>query len=357
MSGGIGGEKKDTKSQAQSDPWDVAIPYIQQVLGKAGSAMSTTPTGPTPDQIAAANEIKTTAKAGHPFTDAIKGVATDLFETESRSPAVEAGYADFDARVKDTADGKNLDILNNPHLQAMLQLVGDNASEAVEGRFASAGRDFSGYEGRAIAKGVADAQTPLLLDQFNREQGRTDAAARDIYGANKDTQTTAAALDEMREKLRIAGIDVGQAGVDASLWGPETILKVEEMLKAMPAEDMKRWAEIFFPAGQLGSQESGTSQTKSSKWGVSASLKDVGTVATAIGSLSDRRMKQDVRRIGTLNDGQPVYSFRYLGNPVVHVGLMAQEVEAVVPGAVHEVDGVKFVDYGLATQRAAEMEG
>lgn len=273
VGGSIGGNKKTTNSTAQSDPWDVAIPYIQQLLGKTGTEMNKAGIGPTADQIAAADDIKDIARQGHPFTDTIEGLATDLFNTESRSPAVEKGYQDLDTRLKSTADGANLDVTNNPQIQKMLQLVGDNAAESVRSRFASAGRDFSGYEGRAVGEGVADAQTPILFDQFNREQGRTDAAARDLYGANKDTQTTAAALDEMREKLRIAGIDVGQAGVDASTWGPEKILQVEEMLKAMPATDLKRWAEILFPAGQLGSQETGTSTTKGSNWGVGGSLK------------------------------------------------------------------------------------
>jgi hypothetical protein len=53
--------------------------------------------------------------------------------------------------------------------------------------------------------------------------------------------------------------------------------------------------------------------------------------------------------VGTLDNGLPVYSFRYGGEGPVHIGLMADEVEQVHPQAVgvHE-SGFKVVDYGKA---------
>jgi hypothetical protein len=70
-------------------------------------------------------------------------------------------------------------------------------------------------------------------------------------------------------------------------------------------------------------------------------------------ALSDRRLKQDVAAVGALHDGTPIYRFRYVGDPAMRIGLMADDVEKVVPEAVHLIDGVKFVDYEAATERAA----
>jgi hypothetical protein len=56
-------------------------------------------------------------------------------------------------------------------------------------------------------------------------------------------------------------------------------------------------------------------------------------------------MKCDLEQVGTLDSGIPVYSFRYVGSDQRVVGVMAQDVEKVVPGAVLDVFGVKFVDY------------
>lgn len=61
--------------------------------------------------------------------------------------------------------------------------------------------------------------------------------------------------------------------------------------------------------------------------------------------LSDRRLKRDIKRVGTLRNGLGVYSFRYLFAPAVHVGVMAQEVVKVLPHAVKDVGGYLAVDY------------
>lgn len=64
-------------------------------------------------------------------------------------------------------------------------------------------------------------------------------------------------------------------------------------------------------------------------------------------AFSDRRLKRDVRRIGTGAHGLPVYSWSYLwGEP--GVGYMADEVAAVAPHAVHDgPGGFAMVDYGV----------
>jgi hypothetical protein len=67
---------------------------------------------------------------------------------------------------------------------------------------------------------------------------------------------------------------------------------------------------------------------------------------------SDARLKDDVEEVGTLHDGSPVYSFRYRGDPVTQIGLIAQDVEARHPDAVAEIGGVKAVDYAKATALA-----
>jgi hypothetical protein len=70
---------------------------------------------------------------------------------------------------------------------------------------------------------------------------------------------------------------------------------------------------------------------------------------------SDRRSKDNIVRIGTLYDGTPVYRFTYKGSDLTHIGLMAQDVELYEPMAVQEHEGVKYVDYRAATERAVKM--
>jgi hypothetical protein len=51
-------------------------------------------------------------------------------------------------------------------------------------------------------------------------------------------------------------------------------------------------------------------------------------------SVSDIRAEQDIVLLGHLDNGLSFYRFSYNGNDKAYVGVMAQEVQAVVPSAV-----------------------
>lgn len=78
-----------------------------------------------------------------------------------------------------------------------------------------------------------------------------------------------------------------------------------------------------------------------------------GLLSGGVGLLSDRRAKTDIKRVGQLDNGLPVYSYRYKGENVTHIGLMADEVEKAIPHAVVEgTDGLKRVRYDIAVEMA-----
>jgi hypothetical protein len=60
---------------------------------------------------------------------------------------------------------------------------------------------------------------------------------------------------------------------------------------------------------------------------------------------SDRRLKKNIKQIGTRPDGLNVYEFDYIWGGDRQTGLMAQEVQSVYPGAVSESAGYLMVDY------------
>lgn len=66
---------------------------------------------------------------------------------------------------------------------------------------------------------------------------------------------------------------------------------------------------------------------------------------------SDRRLKENIKWVGRdSRTGLPIYRFSYRDDPshVVWEGVMADDVERVVPEAVHyDMYGVAMVDYGL----------
>lgn len=64
--------------------------------------------------------------------------------------------------------------------------------------------------------------------------------------------------------------------------------------------------------------------------------------------MSDRRTKTDIKRVGKLNNGLPIYEYRYKAGGAPHIGVMAQDVEKKNPDAVAEIGGIKHVDYAKA---------
>ena len=79
----------------------------------------------------------------------------------------------------------------------------------------------------------------------------------------------------------------------------------------------------------------------------------LGSIFGAAGSIganavlmSDRRLKDNIKRVGTLANGLATYAFRYIGTTAQQFGVMAQEVLNIRPDAVvYGDDGFMRVDY------------
>lgn len=94
----------------------------------------------------------------------------------------------------------------------------------------------------------------------------------------------------------------------------------------------------------ITSQQSGVEQTKKSG-GLFNSLLGLASVATPF-IPSDRRLKDDIRRVGKTDAGLPIYTYRYKGDHETRFGVMAQDVEAMQPEALGPMwRGFKTVNY------------
>ena len=88
--------------------------------------------------------------------------------------------------------------------------------------------------------------------------------------------------------------------------------------------------------------------------GLGAYLGRAGAAAPLVrggASLSDRRTKENIVKVGKLDNGLNVYSFNYIGQNITQIGLMADEVEKVNPKAVLTMpNGIKAVYYDKAVR-------
>lgn len=83
-----------------------------------------------------------------------------------------------------------------------------------------------------------------------------------------------------------------------------------------------------------------------------AASKAASIAASMVAMFSDERVKENIKKVGKLNDGQDVYKYNYKGSPKTQIGLIAQNVEKHVPDAVTSLGDVKMVDYDKATKGA-----
>jgi hypothetical protein len=101
-------------------------------------------------------------------------------------------------------------------------------------------------------------------------------------------------------------------------------------------------------AKALGSAASAIGEATGATEAISAAL------PAMMAFFSDRRLKDDIEKIGKTFDGQDIVRYRYKGEPATQIGLIAQDVEKHHPGAVGLAGGYRTVDYRKATEDAAD---
>lgn len=83
--------------------------------------------------------------------------------------------------------------------------------------------------------------------------------------------------------------------------------------------------------------------------GYAQAASGIGALLQGAAAFSDARLKTDAVRIGTTNAGLPIYKYRYKGDTVPRIGVMAQETARLFPDAVrrHKRTGALVVNYEM----------
>lgn len=88
---------------------------------------------------------------------------------------------------------------------------------------------------------------------------------------------------------------------------------------------------------------------------ISAAQQGLGSIMGLAGSLgtifSDKRLKENTKKVGKLDNGLTVYKYNYKGEPTTQIGVMAQDVKKKKPEAVNTVGNWLTVNYDLATEK------
>lgn len=200
----------------------------------------------------------------------------------------------------------------------------------INSSFAGSGMTGSGLHAQNLAKGLSAGVADVENQAWQQGQNRALQAAG-MLPQMAGMQFNAA------DALRSAGADRQQQQQQEI---SADVLR-DQQAKTSELSAIQQYLSLVSGlGGQFGSQTS----TQSQNAGLMGML-GFGLQAAPL-LFSDRRLKEDIKRVGETDEGLGIFTYKYKGNPTTHMGVMAQDVQKVKPDAVKKVGGYLAVDYG-----------
>lgn len=202
----------------------------------------------------------------------------------------------------------------NPYLNNMIDQTDRSVSDRVNSTFGAAGRTGGTQHAQVLGQSLADAENGLRYNDYTTERAN------------------------MLQALGMA------PGLDASKYaGIAPTIALGQAAAGLPMQAAGQYAGGI---GSLLGQYNTQTQT-STPSPFSSIMSGIGTGLQAASVFSDRRLKQNIERIGELPDGLGVYDYEYVWGGDRRRGVMADEVAALRPWALGpEVGGYATVNYG-----------
>lgn len=276
----------------------------------------------------------------------------------------------FDMAGKDTTQS-NINAANqyanNPYLNEMVDAgmmdarrqFSEQLMPGMERKAAATGNVNSSRQG--IAQGIAERglgeQAAGLRATLQGDAWKTGLGAAQADEARRQQAMGAAgslSSNMLSQGLQglTSGTDMAQknndlATVSSSMLQQLDQQKIDNDLAKWNYEQDKDWDHLARYWGIVGDKSWGYQGTSTTKTKENPSMMStMGSAAAILGSLfrCDIRVKNTIVPTGETLYGFPVYTFRYNGTKETVRGLMAQDVEAVHPDCIHEIEGIKHID-------------
>jgi len=257
-----GTSTSNTQQQSQTAPWAPAMPSVNGLFSLLNNGIGQT--GVTQPQSAAFNQIENNANSAGGYTPQINGVTSSLLSgggALNQAPTIQAAYNQYGVNTSPLANNTDYNPMNTPGIGAQIQGLTDNISNGINSQFASAGRDMSGYNQKAVAQGLSAGLAPILTGQYNQNVQNQQNAAGNLYGAGNTTGGLLTNLGQQDLQNRVAGVNQVGTGLQAQNAGANTILQAESQRLGIPIQQLGLLSQIGIPLAQLGTQSQGTGNT------------------------------------------------------------------------------------------------
>lgn len=219
------------------------------------------------------------------------------------------------------------------------------------------GRDREAKSSQLIAQGI-----PPGSEAFQREMEQLDRKQTDARQQAEISAQQQAGL-EYQSSLAGAGADFTNANIRNQQAIQEALLNRQTPLNEISA--FRTGSQVNMPQFQAYGNQQFTggpdylgATTATGQYDIGSSNQDIAQKNALMGGLfglgsagimaSDRRLKKNIKRLGTSLMGFPVYAFDYIWGGDRQIGVMAQDIIKVKPEAVITMaDGYMAVNYGM----------
>jgi hypothetical protein len=211
------------------------------------------------------------------------------------------------------------------------------------------GQAYQGDIGQQLQAAGATA------DMYNQDLQRELAAAQgvgSIYGQERALQAGAAGLAPQLAAQDY--YDISQLGAVGSAQQQQAQAQLSDLVaryqygQMEPSQRTNAYLAAIQGFGGLGGTQTSSQPLYSNPLSSILGAASTGAGIYSLLAGSDRRLKKFIRRVATLTSGLGLYVYKYIWSSDWSVGVMADEVERVMPGAVGiHSSGYKYVDYGL----------
>ncbi len=306
-------------------------------MNQAGGVASTPYQGYTGQEVAPINSQQ---QAGVGNINAAAGPNSPFIQqiTEAGQPLTTQQIQQYESPYTQDVVNATQTEFNNQNEQQQSQVEGNAASQGA------LGGDRVGVA-QALTAGQENlAQAPVIagLENQGYTQGVQTAEQQQQEGLQSGVAGENAALTS-------AGAQVGAGTLEQTTTQAQDTQSMQDYYQQQgyPFQVAQWLAGIDTGVGsQMGGTTTGqTTGPAPNPWAQVAG----GALAVGAVAASDRRLKENIEKVGKTNDGQTIYRFNYKGDKALHLGLMHDEVEKKHPEAAHKVGGFGAVDYRKAT--------
>jgi hypothetical protein len=256
------------------------------MLSQVGTDLNNTPVNAA-ENGALNTQVSNANNFASQYAPQIGGYANSLLAgggANAQAGNVNQNYQNYQAQTNPLASNTNYDPMQTPGIGNQLQAMQDQITGQVNGSFAAAGRDGSGYNQKALGQGLAAGMAPILTNQYNQNVQNQQGAASNLYNAGNTNAGILSGLQQQYLTNQGQGVTAAGQSLDANNAGANATLQAEAQRRGIPVQALGLLAQIGIPIAGLGSQSTGTGNTQNQMSGA----QQFGTIMQGIGSLVPR---------------------------------------------------------------------